>query len=284
MSLYTIIIPCHNDCEKAEKLINNLNNVIIGHNGCKTRESFFWSNKAKTINYLAKNINTEYIIVMDADIDFSDFSFLAFEREMKNGVKFGTAVQVYRDIKGKIWEMSFRTAYQGAFWFIKTELLKKYPIPENIVVEDTAYHDFLKKKDIKCKLIIDAIGFTEPFKEGLKASMKQAVRYNLGALQLMKSGSYKYASVVLFNLLVDFFLLYILFSSATKIFNTNYVSTDSNFGFFISLFLLGFLPVLGLIYSISKNNKIKYMFISFFHLLIAPSVAIYLFLRKRSIW
>ena len=32
-SLYTIIIPCHNDCEQAEKIASNLNNVIIGHNG-----------------------------------------------------------------------------------------------------------------------------------------------------------------------------------------------------------------------------------------------------------
>ena len=70
-SLFTIIIPCHDDCEKAKKLANSLDNVIVGHNGCKNEKSFPWSNKAKTINHLAKNINSEYVVVLDADVNFS---------------------------------------------------------------------------------------------------------------------------------------------------------------------------------------------------------------------
>jgi len=274
MKLYTIIIPCHNDCKKANKLAKKFSNVIIGHNGCNRRNSFSWSNKAKTINELVKNIKSEYVVVLDADVKPADFALKAFEREMKKRVRFGVALQFFLDNKKKVVDKSFRTCFNGSFWFIKTDLIKKIRVPENCVVEDTAYNEILKRKGINAKMVSDAIVFVDFYEKTLDKKLGQVVRYELGALQLVKFKSYKYCIYPL-ALFFGFWLVFLPLLN-----------------WLILPFVLFVLLIEYLFYFVFKNKilnfinkkRLQFFFVVVFDCLVAPTYAVYLLLRGKTIW
>lgn len=275
--LYTIIIPCHNNCERAEELAKKFDNVIVGHNNCDNRKSLPWANKAKTINQIAKNIKTEYIVVMDADVKVSDFALMAFEREMKKGVKYGVSLLVDINDKDEPVQMQNHPACNGALWCIKTSLLKKYKIPENIVVEDTAYYHLLEKEKIKPKIIVDAVCSTRVYKESLKATLRQGLRYQLGALELMKMRVFNYAVLVFLNLFVSLLICYIAFD----IFGYYVILVP-----FIVYILYHLLRVMTKkkIIKITKTDEFKYIVLAISHMMILPIIALFYFLRRKTIW
>jgi len=274
MSLYTIIIPCHNDCKKANELSKKFSNVIIGHNGCNRKDSFNWSNKAKTINELVKKINSKYVVVLDADVKPADFALNAFEREMKKGVRFGTALQLFFNHKKELTEKSFRTVFNGCFWFIKTDLIKKIVVPENCVTEDTAYNEILKKKGIKAKMVSDAIVFVDFYEKTLDRKLRQIVRYELGALQLINLKVYQY-SIYPLALFFGFWLIFIpMISLNTLPFILVVLFFELIFYFVFKNKILDFI----------NKKKLQILFVAVFDFLVAPTYAVYLFLRRKEIW
>ncbi len=289
--LYTIIIPCHNDCENAEKLATTLlGEVIVGHNGCNNRKFLEgitiehpalertavylpWSNKAKTINHLARTILTDYIVVFDADTEISEFAVLAFEREMKKGVPFGTGAQYMKDSKEKYLGSSINMYFNGPIWFSRTALLTSTPVPEDIVTEDTAYYEMLKEAGVAIKLVPDAVAVSK-IDKNLKRSFKRSIRYNLGALQMMKIKNYQYAfgTGILMVLVLFFMDIAGFFRSPIPI--------------LITILIFGWSYILRkqLTKLIEKHEYAVFIISNLFYMSIAPFIATYYFIRKKTIW
>lgn len=187
----SILIPCHNDCAKAITLKEKIKEqfpefpIYILHNGCRDFPSRFnFANKAKAINSSIKYIKTEYVIVFDADIELSPFCIPAFLNAIENGIDIGTSQVVFLDKNRNVNIIVNTPKFNGAAWICKREILEQYPLPEDIVVEDTAYYYILYEDGIEMKLISDAICTTESYDDDKKSSFKRDIRYLLGEFQL----------------------------------------------------------------------------------------------------
>ncbi len=277
MKTYDVIMPCHDDCLKAEKLKKTLQKwttqrVLILHNGCIKRNSFSWSNKAKTINYYATQTTKDYLIVIDCDTKVSPGVFKAFEQKMDEGRLFGSAMVVHRDYVNSIADVHYESSICGAFWMIQTKLLRKVKIPEDVVTEDTAYSMILQKRKICNDTITGAVVEVSVIEPTLKKKLKQSIRYNLGGLQLMKKNlGYTYGLSVLSLVLMNIALV------AYCIWTRDWIPVVITYGIF-------FLPVVP---RPTKTNKWKWNVQQLdipFSYLVAPSIALYYFLKKGWVW
>lgn len=203
-----ILIPCNNDCEKAEKLKGKIesithrrNKIRIIHNGCKGKignGNFQFKNKARAINKTIKNIKSEYVICIDADMRISPFCIKAFENAIRKGREIGTSIIFFENDEREWNQIVLKPEFNGACWFMKTEILRKYPIPEDIFCEDTAYIHLLQKSGIGTNIITDAIAYTNNVNDSFKKTFRRWVRYDTGAIQLAaKKISFKYIGNVI---------------------------------------------------------------------------------------
>jgi len=269
----TVVIPCHNDCIIAEKLKENIReqimqpkSIIIAHNGCG--KGFDFSNKAKAINKTAKNINTKYTIILDSDVRLSKFCFSAFNEAIKNKINFGYSrvLQMDSDIIEKVKKEMDYEAYNGCCWYIKTSILKRNKIPEDIVTEDTAYYYIMKKRGYKQKIVYDAVCYVNYYEKTFKKKFRQGVRYCLGGLQLMsKRIEFSDGITVYVILLLQLFFILTIFPFII----INFLVFSEGYYYYFK----------------NRKNKDRYSrFYSGLYLNVIPIVALYYFIFKKEIW
>ena len=271
---FSIIIPCHNDCKKAESLskttiVKHAEKVFVGHNGCKNKVCLDWSNKAKTINYYAKQITSNYTIVLDADITPSPFSIMAFIKPMQEKRVFGCSRQIYQSKQNSI--SSSRSVFNGASWFCKTKVLQKIKVPEDCVTEDTLFVEKLKDKKITPLVIEDSVIFVEMYEKNYSKMFRQRIRYDLGALQMMKHKKFNYATpVILQATLVTFLFATIIYSMTQNI--------------FFALLLFLFIDLIALIFKKHSDKEQKLRIADTLFTLTAPLIAMAYFLLRKKTW
>ncbi len=190
-----ILIPCHNDCVDAEKLLDSLveqrrrpDSALIIHNGCTSRDNALpVANKAMAVNHGASMLHGDYVVCLDADVSLSPYFLAAIETAIvRDKLEAGAGLVLVKDKRGQ-WRGagSAMLFYNGAAVFVKRDLLLEQPIPTDCVVEDTDYLLFLQKSKRKVQLVPDAVAYEEPTHRSLSFDIRRQIRYAQGGLQLL---------------------------------------------------------------------------------------------------
>jgi hypothetical protein len=192
---FTLVIPCHKDCDLAYELektfdlqIVKPDHVVIAHNGCSRADSYSFSSKAKAINTVTKTILDDYVLVVDADMKLAPTCLEALSMGMSSGIDVGSSTIIKKD-GDRISLVSVKTDYNGGIWFARTNIIKEVLIPEDIVTEDTAYILELKKlkKDLRIENVDHAVAYEiQEVRNNFMKLWRQSVRYHLGRFQLMR--------------------------------------------------------------------------------------------------
>ena len=165
MVTLAVIIPCHNDCDAAEKLVSSFRDqtvqpdeFVIGHDKCIGNDRCLQlGNKAATINFYAKSLDTDYILILDADMVLTPTFFEAFKVAFeRNKPKVGSGV-VY-SLSEKTVAMKNRLVGHNSvpmcwYWFggcmyVKRSFLVANPMPTGTILEDIIYGKLLEKRGV----------------------------------------------------------------------------------------------------------------------------------------
>lgn len=277
---YLVLIPCHNDCEKARRLKSRISSsteskIVIGHNGCdKAKANLPWSNKARTINHFAQTIEEKYLIVLDADIHLTPGSFKAFEAEMKKGRLYGNAMIVFKDPKNGIALIDDNPGNNGQCWFCATSLLKKIPVPEDIITEDTAFAHLVKKSGVSVHIVTGAVAEVKMFEKTFKKAFRQQLRYVTGEFQMLFKG------VIYYRGIAAFFLIFMhLLTIGVAVYSALPLGVIMMFVFFFVLFTCPRYSSLSKKFYWSPQQIIP-----IFTMTIFPYIALFNIVKKRWVW
>lgn len=198
-SSIAVLIPCHEDCEKAEKLQESLSSqtllpemVKVIHNGCKRTDAFDFANKARAINIVARLVPSDLILILDADVllapTFIEAVVLQVERD---GLDAGSGLVWFISESEKFFPAFSDDWYNnGGALFVRRDVLVREPLCEDCVVEDTEYGLRLEKAEYKTGRIESAAAYTKSYDddEKLVTSLRREVRYSMGSIQLALKG------------------------------------------------------------------------------------------------
>lgn len=275
------MIPCHNDCGKAEKQRERLMqftdaHVFVAHNGCSSGvPQFPWSNKARMINYIADNRNEPFIISVDADVVVESDIVFAFKEAMMRGVRYGSVLMAFSGPQGEIDMVEHDTIIAGAAWFCERQLIVDVRLDETIAAEDTAFTCALKKKGIEPETIIGAVVRVYSEEPTFSKQFRQGIRYQLAGYQLMsKKLMYSYGVSSYLAMTLNLVAITVVAFGIVAWFNIVLV--------YFALFFIGL--------SGYKDKQSKRFIITkrsvtnFLDWTVVPFVAYYAFLRKRWVW
>lgn len=191
----TVVIPCHNDRSYAENLAREMRSqsepprkVMIVHNGCERPDALPFANKSKATNYAAQKVRTDFTLILDADMRLSKFFMEALSRAIRNErLDAGGGLVLVENMKHELVGMSGRVEYTGCAFFVKTDILKRMPLPESSIVEDVCYTLDLQKAGYKIGHVTDAIAYHAPTeRDTMLVIFKRMIRYQIGSLELMR--------------------------------------------------------------------------------------------------
>ena len=241
-----VIIPCRNDCDAADKLNASFHEqtiqpdkVVIGHDKCLGKsECVQFGNKAATINFYAKRLDTDYVLILDADMVLTPTFFeafkIAFERTkptVGSGVVYSlseTTAAMRNRLVGFNNSGPMRWYWFGGCMYMQRSFLVTNPMPTETVLEDIVYGRLLEKKGINAEFVPNAVCFMWRRNETITRQLRRQIRFMLGSLEqarynLSQHGPTLYAAtsagylltllgVLRFNLYIGFglFLAYTL--------------------------------------------------------------------------
>lgn len=200
MVTLAVIVPCRNDCDAAEKLVSSFSEqtiqpdkVVVGHDKCLGQSGCTqFGNKAATINFYAKQLDTDYIVVLDADMELTPTFFeafkIAFERTMPtvgSGVVYAlsenTAARKNRLIG--FGSGAMRWYWFGGCMYMQRSFLVANPMPTETVLEDVVYGKLLEKREINAEFVPNAVCFMWRKNECLIRQLRRQIRFMLGSLE-----------------------------------------------------------------------------------------------------
>ena len=290
MVTLAVIVPCRNDCDAAEKLVSSFSEqtvqpdkIVVGHDKCLSkRDCVQFGNKAETINHYAKQLDTEYVLVLDADMELTPTFFeafkIAFERTkpiVGSGVVYAlsenTAAMKNRLIG--FGSGALRWYYFGGCMYMQRSFLVANPLPTETVLEDVVYGKLLEKRGIKPEFVPNAVCFMWRKNETVMRQLRRQVRFMLGGLEQTRYNLSRHA-VALYAALSVGYLLSLLWS-----FRLNRV-------FGLSLFLGYTLLIASCYYSGSQYEENSLAVTLAYSLLWLPirCYTLALFIAKKKIW
>jgi len=292
--MFDVVLPCRNECELAEAsaiLIHSphVESVRVIHNGCTGRsDALPFANKARAVNVTVPSLSAEYVCILDADIELSPTFFDALYAEI-NEMQYDAGsglIMFMRD--GDLVAAEREWFNNGGAMFIRREVLLENPLPENCVVEDTAYGLQLEKnKKLVTGIVYPAVAYSygEFDDANVHKRIRQTVRYHVGALQLVAQ-HLQYSG--LFNILI--FIVRLMLTSiagwlgfmwGTILLNTGYGFLLGS-GLAITVWLLSSLNNPTHMNNLRSGNLMQLGFVLLEPLLIIP--AIYIWFTKKQIW
>lgn len=195
-----VIIPCHNDCEEAERLVTTFSDqtvqpdeIAIGHDRCAGNDGCLQlGNKAATINHYAKQLTTDYILVLDADMVLTPTFFealkVAFERNkpvVGSGVVYSlsekTVAMRNRLVGYGSWPMCWY--WFGGCMYVNRSFLIANPMPTETVLEDIIYGKLLEKKGVNAEFVPNAVCFMWRKNETVRRQLRRQIRFILGSFE-----------------------------------------------------------------------------------------------------
>jgi len=195
-----VIIPCRNDCDAADKLVSSFSEqtiqpdqVVVSHDMCLGNTGCVqFGNKAATINFYAKRLETDYILILDADMVLTPTFFeafkIAFERTMPlvgSGVAYSLSANTAA-VKNRLigfGDGPMRWYYFGGCMYMQRSFLVANPLPTETVLEDVVYGKLLEKKQIKAEFVPNAVCFMWRKNETVMRQLRRQIRFMLGSLE-----------------------------------------------------------------------------------------------------
>jgi cellulose synthase/poly-beta-1,6-N-acetylglucosamine synthase-like glycosyltransferase len=290
MATLGVIIPCRNDCDAAERLLSTFSDqtvqpdeFVIGHDKCVGKDNCLQlGNKAATINFYAKQLGTDYILILDADMVLTPTFFealkVAFER---NKPTVGSGV-VY-SLSEKTVAMKNRLVGYGSvpmcwYWFggcmyVERSFLVTNPMPTETVLEDIVYGKLLEKRGVKAEFVPNAVCFMWRKNETVMRQLRRQIRFMLGSFEQTRYHLSRY-TLALYSGIVGAYALSLL---AVFRFNV-YV------GFIL---FLGYTLLIALYYCPNSSyEKNGFTFALAYSLMWFPicCYALSLFIMRKKIW
>jgi hypothetical protein len=200
MVTLAVIVPCHNDCDAAERLVSSFSDqtvqpdeVVIGHDKCIGNDRCLQlGNKAATINFYASNLDTDYILILDADMVLTPTLFesfkIAFERNKPtagSGVVYSlsekTAAMKNRLVGNN--SVPMRWYWFGGCMYVERNFLVANPMPTETILEDIIYGKLLEKRGINAEFVPNAVCFMWRKNETLTRQLRRQTRFMLGSFE-----------------------------------------------------------------------------------------------------
>ena len=200
MVTLAVIIPCHNDCDAAEKLVSSFcdqtvqpDEFVIGHDKCNGNDRCLQlGNKAATINFYAKSLDTDYVLILDADMVLTPTFFEAFKVAFeRNKPKVGSGV-VYSLSEKTVGMKNRLVGYNSVpmcwYWFggcmyVERSFLVANPMPTGTILEDIIYGKLLEKKGVNAEFVPNAVCFMWRKNETVTRQLRRQIRFMLGSLE-----------------------------------------------------------------------------------------------------
>lgn len=200
MASLAVIIPCHNDCDAAERLVSSFSDqtvqpeeFVIGHDKCLGNSSCLQlGNKAATINYYAKHLDADYVLILDADMVLTPTFFeafkVAFERSkptVGSGVVYSLTEKTM-GVKNRL--VGFNGVPMRWYWFggcmyVKRSFLVANPMPTETVLEDIIYGKLLEKSGVSAEFVPNAVCFMWRKDDTVTRRLRRQIRFMLGSLE-----------------------------------------------------------------------------------------------------
>jgi glycosyltransferase involved in cell wall biosynthesis len=213
MVTLAVIIPCHNDCDAAERLVSSFSDqtiqpdeFVIGHDKCIGNDRCLQlGNKAATINFYAQDLDTDYILVLDADMVLTPTFFeafkVAFERNkpiVGSGVVYSLSAKTAA-MKNRL--VGYNSVPMCWYWFggcmyMERSFLVANPMPTGTVLEDIVYGKLLEKKGVKAEFVPNAVCFMWRKDETLMRQLHRQIRFMLGSFEQTRYHVSRYTLVV----------------------------------------------------------------------------------------
>jgi len=213
MVTLAVIVPCRNDCGAAERLVSSFSEqtmqpdkVVVGHDKCLGKSGCVqFGNKAATINFYAKQLDTDYILVLDADMVLTPTFFeafkIAFERSkptVGSGVVYSLSENTAA-MKNRL--IGFNSGPMHWYWFggcmyMQRSFLVANPMPTDTVLEDIVYGKLLEKRGINPEFVPNAVCFMWRKNETLKRQLRRQIRFMLGSLEQTRYNLSRHAAAL----------------------------------------------------------------------------------------
>ena len=218
-----VIIPCRNDCAASAKLISSFSEqtiqpdkFVVGHDKCLGKSGCVqFGNKAATINFYARHLSTDYILVLDADMVLTPTFFeafkIAFERNMPtvgSGVIYSLSANTAA-MKNRLFGFGsgpMRWYWFGGCMYMQRNFLVANPLPTETVLEDIIYGKLLEKKGINAEFVPNAVCFMWRKNESVKRQLRRQIRFMLGGLEQTRYHLGRYAVALYVALSVGYLL------------------------------------------------------------------------------
>jgi cellulose synthase/poly-beta-1,6-N-acetylglucosamine synthase-like glycosyltransferase len=195
-----VIIPCRDDCDAAERLVSTFSDqtvqpdeFVIGHDKCiRNDRCLQLGNKAATINFYAKQLDTDYVLILDADMVLTPTFFEAFKVAFeRNKPTVGSGV-VYslseRTVTMKNRLVSYNSVSMCWYWFggcmyVERNFLVANPMPTGTVLEDIIYGKVLEKRGVNAEFVPNAVCFMWRKNETVMRQLRRQIRFTLGSFE-----------------------------------------------------------------------------------------------------
>jgi len=290
MVTLAVLIPCHNDCDVAEKLVSSFSDqtvqpdeVVIGHDNCVgNNQCLQFGNKAKTINFYAQSFDADYVIILDADMVLTPTFFeafkIAFERNrptIGSGVVYSLSEKTVT-MKNRL--VGYNSTPMRWYWFggcmyIERGFLVANPMPTETILEDVIYGKLLEKKGVDAEFVPNAVCFMWRKNETVMRQLRRQTRFMLGSLEQTRYHLSRHAVAQNLTLAAVYAL------SLIGVFRFNVY-------FGLSLFFAYTLLIASCYYPNSQFEKNGFRFMLAYSLLWLPicCYALLLFTVRKKVW
>jgi len=200
MVTLAVIIPCHNDCDASERLVSSFSDqtvqpdkFVIGHDKCIGNDRCLQlGNKAATINFYAKSLDTDYILILDADMVLTPTFFEAFKVAFERNKPSAGSGVVY-SLSEKTVAMKNRLVGYNSdpmcwYWFggcmyMERRFLVANPMPTGTILEDIIYGKLLEKRGVNAEFVPNAVCFMWRKNQTVMRQLRRQIRFMLGSLE-----------------------------------------------------------------------------------------------------
>jgi len=199
LSALAVVIPCHDDCEAAEHLVDSFKDqtvqpdeIVIAHDRCKRKQNTLnYGNKAASINHYANILTSDYVLALDADMVLTPTFFeslkIAFQRQkplLGSGLILGAKEDQSWTRGGSVDAYWYQC---GGAMFIRRDYLIANPLLVDTVLDDWIYGHVQKKNNNVTGILVDnAVCCMERKDESLSRILKRQLRYQLGYFETFR--------------------------------------------------------------------------------------------------